>query len=634
MYFKILEFLKKSSSPNFVELLMPEYISEPNKHIEEYLDYYCNDRLNDYAVLIKGNWGAGKTWFIKEYEKKLKKDGFKRVIYISLNGVSKKDAIDDMIFCALHPVLSHRATKVLSKVATSLLKASTKIDMDGDSKKETSLSISLPTININEALKKGERLILIFDDLERCQMGIAETLGYINYFVEHTESKAIILSNEEKFSKCDIYKKEKEKLVGATFEFKGDIGSALNHFILELSSGYIKSKLSKDNNFESVVAIYNDSKFNNLRSLKQSLKDFERFYSKDFLRNDDELFIIILKVYLSVSLEYKNNGFEGKVLTFKKSVDENDGVIKDIFGLCEKYKLDNKNILLFSDSVWHSILADNFFEENIIKKQLSENYFKHKEDKPAWYKINNYNNLDNYKFKELLEVIQDNINNLACKELGEILHSVAAVLFFKNKGVIAEEKKDFISNSLKCVEKIYLDSGDKYFNRGQLNLDLKPLSWGGLYYLGNDSKEFEAYLVDFKGCLDSIEKNKYEERINNIYSKIIAKTPHFIEDLILWEENTKQDEIIAIEKTNVENIVRLIPLLERKQFDHLLDFFRKRRIYLHNTIGNSNELKDWMEKIIENLKKECESLDGIEKLNFFENYIHRIQKIHEYALKW
>ena len=42
------------------------FISEPNKHIEEYFDYYFDAKKNfEYAVLLNGAWGSGKTWFIK-----------------------------------------------------------------------------------------------------------------------------------------------------------------------------------------------------------------------------------------------------------------------------------------------------------------------------------------------------------------------------------------------------------------------------------------------------------------------------------------------------------------------------------------------------------------------------------------
>ncbi len=50
---------------------MTGFISEPNKHIEEYFDYYFDAKKNfEYAVLLNGAWGSGKTWFIKKYIEK------------------------------------------------------------------------------------------------------------------------------------------------------------------------------------------------------------------------------------------------------------------------------------------------------------------------------------------------------------------------------------------------------------------------------------------------------------------------------------------------------------------------------------------------------------------------------------
>lgn len=37
-----------------------------NKHIIEYLDYYIKSETINFAVLLKGTWGSGKTYFIKK----------------------------------------------------------------------------------------------------------------------------------------------------------------------------------------------------------------------------------------------------------------------------------------------------------------------------------------------------------------------------------------------------------------------------------------------------------------------------------------------------------------------------------------------------------------------------------------
>lgn len=72
--FTILKNLSFFRNPKITELIMTTFVSESNKHIEEYLDDYCANDLNDYAVLINGKWGSGKTWFIKQIEDKLKKN--------------------------------------------------------------------------------------------------------------------------------------------------------------------------------------------------------------------------------------------------------------------------------------------------------------------------------------------------------------------------------------------------------------------------------------------------------------------------------------------------------------------------------------------------------------------------------
>ena len=85
---------------------------DKNQHVREYLDYYLETDIDlEYAVLLKGNWGSGKTYFIKDYIKDIKsrienpqnKSEFrkyldKEILYISLNGVNKLDDIYNLIF--------------------------------------------------------------------------------------------------------------------------------------------------------------------------------------------------------------------------------------------------------------------------------------------------------------------------------------------------------------------------------------------------------------------------------------------------------------------------------------------------------------------------------------------------------
>src|SRR5690606_11168273 len=202
---------------------MSTYISKPNKHIEEYLDYYFDGKKNfEYAVLLNGAWGSGKTWFVKKYLEK-KKDQGKNICYVSLNGISKTSMIDEAIFKSIHPILGSKGAKLAGQILKGTLKATVKIDLDGDGKSDGSASGSVPKIELPDYLKINDNFILVFDDLERCELKKEEVLGYINYFVEQDGIKTLIVSNEEEINKeNEQYSRKKEKLIGAIFSYTED----------------------------------------------------------------------------------------------------------------------------------------------------------------------------------------------------------------------------------------------------------------------------------------------------------------------------------------------------------------------------------------------------------------------------
>ena len=88
------------------------FISEPNKHIEDYLDYYFDGKKDfQYALLLNGAWGSGKTWFVKKYLEK-KEDQGRQICYVSLNGLSKTSDIDESIFKSIHPILGSKGARL------------------------------------------------------------------------------------------------------------------------------------------------------------------------------------------------------------------------------------------------------------------------------------------------------------------------------------------------------------------------------------------------------------------------------------------------------------------------------------------------------------------------------------------
>lgn len=198
----------------------------PNSHIKEFALEYCLSSIPpQYAVLIKGAWGSGKSWFIQDLIKALHlKNG--RELYVSLYGLNSFSAIEDEFYRKLHPILSSKGMEIAGKILKGTLKATLKVDLNSDGHNDGSISTSIPNLNLPDYLKNTTGLVLIFDDIERCSINLPDLLGYINHFVEHQDYKVILVANEDELKKEEKYKSIKEKLIGKIFEITPQIEDA------------------------------------------------------------------------------------------------------------------------------------------------------------------------------------------------------------------------------------------------------------------------------------------------------------------------------------------------------------------------------------------------------------------------
>ncbi len=230
-----------------------------NEVLQAVIDYVKLPHT-DYAILINGPWGCGKTYFWKnivgpELKKLLDSKYIERVLYISLYGVSDVKDIDRSLFSQSYPGIRKKCVGKISRFVGSAIEALGYVD--------------LAKINLR-SLVKVDGSVICFDDLERSNLPFNEVLGYINTFVEHEGAKIVVLCNEKSIEEADnkFYKKMKEKVIGNSLDYQPDYKTVLSTLMEE----YKDQKEFYDfliKNTDLILHLFKSSKTDNLRSLRR-----------------------------------------------------------------------------------------------------------------------------------------------------------------------------------------------------------------------------------------------------------------------------------------------------------------------------------------------------------------------------
>jgi hypothetical protein len=464
----------------------------------QYLRYYCEpSNVLDYAVMVKGKWGAGKTCLINSFIDDLKRRGRDKILYVSLYGVTSFRQIDDALFRQLHPVLSSKGMKLAASLGKAVLKAATRIDLNGDGKEEITLTSNIPDVDLSEYFKTPSECLLIFDDLERCSMNVSDVLGYINAFVEHEGFKAIIVANEDEVLKREDtkYAEIKEKLIGQTLSVKSDITAALTHFLALIKEPRTKEYLKLQE--QTTRLLYSQSKTDNLRLLKHALWDFERLAAclTETHWSNDEAVGILFRNIIALSIETRSGRLshdalvaaanEPRIRLFRKPDDPKTSGDQ----LRERYpevELDQK--LLNAD--WLSRL---FFEGYVDKEQtrnmLDSSSFYGSDSVPAWKIAWHGWETTDERYERAAEMVEEQFRRREFSIVGELLQVFGLRLIFSDVGVVQRARNEIVAeckayiDDLRNAGRLSDDDVDRFGDRMQ--------SWEGLGFFESESREFK-----------------------------------------------------------------------------------------------------------------------------------------------
>lgn len=296
-----------------------------NENIINSLEQYVKDVNPQYAILLSGSWGCGKTHFIeawiKQYNtshiitesskftfRKKKSSIILKPIKVSLFGLQTNAELIEAINRELSPIVFNLkkygliAAKVVSRLT---LKTDAFEGVKNPIEAEFSALDALFPDNANVSIK-GDKL-LVFDDIERCKIPTAELFGFIDLLLHKYQCKIIIIGDETKYDgeEKNKYNQYKEKIIGQTLVVQKDSKAAFDAFTKELEGISKSAATFVKENQECVLDTFNASGYSNLRSLKQSLHQFAFLYAH-LKEGAEDYKCELLANYVAISMELHN----------------------------------------------------------------------------------------------------------------------------------------------------------------------------------------------------------------------------------------------------------------------------------------------------------------------------------------
>ena len=540
--------------------------------VESILDYVRAD-YTDYAIMINGEWGSGKTHFwnnkIKKKIESMQLNGKRyTTIYMSLYGISNLEEISKKIFIETTQLMDKNLRRYMNANEQTTIPeyAKTGIDMANF----FGVTKTGDKVDYEEFFSTDDK-VLCFDDLERANVDVIDILGYINNFVEHDHIKTIIICNEKElstklkssnlemktfiatylldkqdelnktdkpmvekiqdkiehvFDKANDYERIKEKLIGETFEYAPKFDYIINGILMRYENNPDLIRFLRENT-GLIISTFNKSGTRNLRILKHALNDFMKIYemvSKSYPNTSHRVMQTMLIFTIAVSFEIK----EGKI-TKDKFINIKDN---------EEYK----SILVSS-----RILMDN---RQFYIKEFDNNYYYNFKSEYRFFKFIEYyvrtRIFDMKLFKENMETIRNTVDteNLPAYKrlLTEEYWKISDDQF---ENVIEEIVEDVKAGKIKLIDMVKIFAYFSYFSRkGLIKYDLKILK--AMFFAGmNVSSLSSEYCPDV------------EEELGKIAIEEVAED---MED-ILKHFNTLNNQLLdKMYKEKAEEIMKFIPM--------------------------------------------------------------------------
>ena len=472
--------------------------------VESILDY-IRAEYTDYAIMINGEWGSGKTYFwnhkIKPKIEAMQVNGKKLTpIYMSLYGISNLEEISKKIFIETTQLMDKNLKKFMGASGVGSIPEYAKTGLD--------------MANFFGVTQNGDRLdyaqffstddkVLCFDDLERANVDVIDILGYINNFVEHDHIKTIIICNEKElstklknsnlemktfiatylldkenklniktdkpmveiirdtieyvFDKANDYERIKEKLIGETFEYAPEFNYIINGLLMRYENNADLIRFLRENT-ALITSTFNKSGTRNLRILKHALNNFKKIFdtvTNSYPNTNNRVLQTMLIFTIAISFEIK----AGKITKDKFVNINNNEEYKSVL-VSSRVFMDNRQFYIkeFDNNYYYNFKAEyRFFK--FIEKYVRTRIF------------------DMKIFKQNMEVIRDTVDTKQLPGYKRLLTEEYWKIPDDQFNGVIDETLDYVKNGrIEIIQIVKLFSYFAYFIKKDLiNYDMRTI---------------------------------------------------------------------------------------------------------------------------------------------------------------
>ncbi len=618
--------------------------------VESILDYIRSD-YTDYAIMLNGEWGSGKTYFwnhkIKPKIESMQLNGKRyTAIYMSLYGISNLEEISKKIFIETTQLMDKNLKKYMDASGVKNIPeyAKTGLDMANF----FGVTQNGDRINYGQFFSTEDK-VLCFDDLERANVDVIDILGYINNFVEHDHIKTIIICNEKElstklknsnlemktfiatylldkenklniktdkpmverirdtieyvFDKANDYERIKEKLIGETFEYAPEFTYIINGLLMRYENCPDLIRFLRENT-NLIISTFNKSGTRNLRILKHSLTNFKKIFdmvNKSYPNTNHRVLQTMLIFTIAISFEIK----AGKI-TKDKFVNINDNEEYKAILVSSRVFMDNRQFYIkeFDNNYYYNFKAEyrffKFIELYVRTRIFDMKAFKRDmeliintvdTDKLPGYKrllTEEYWKISDDQFGGVISEVIDDVKNGKI-ELINVVKLFAYFAHFVRKGLIDYD--------MKTIKSIFLNG----MNICSLNSSYCPNVEEELASLAieeDKSEDMEEILQYFNSINEKLEEKMYREKAEEIFKYIPMKMEQFYDK---FDKECMQvpifryyDVFQMFQRISCASNEDIVTIKEK-----LLDRAKRYGEYLQDELPNLKKLKQVMDDYID-----------------------------------